>query len=88
MSFLTAWTEFGAGGYKNRRDARERYSQINQILVNRFETALSFLESGQLLTSELRGEQEAARCSKDRQDYESVTGGRCALSFHLNLLIM
>jgi hypothetical protein len=48
-----------SGRVKEPGDAQERYSKINQILVNRFESALSFLESGQFLTSELRDEQEA-----------------------------
>lgn len=41
-------------------NAQERYSKINQILVNRFESALSFLESGQFLTSDLIREHETA----------------------------
>jgi len=43
-----------SGRVKEPENAGEMYSQINQLLVNRFETALSLLESGHALTSEMR----------------------------------
>jgi anaerobic magnesium-protoporphyrin IX monomethyl ester cyclase len=57
---------------KEPENARERYGKINQLLASRFETALSFLESGQLLTSELRDEQEA----KDAAEIDKIMGSK------------
>jgi anaerobic magnesium-protoporphyrin IX monomethyl ester cyclase len=57
---------------KEPENARERYGKINQLLASRFETALSFLESGQLLTSELIRKHETV----DAAEIDKIIGSK------------